>query len=110
MAEQKLEQKVQPNLEAEIAADNWREVLYLSAQARLLFPHLPITHQNNMLTYFRGLKPSHNDKLYTLLPDLLDLRIVLADEAQLGGDGLIHIVDHSPAMITPQPLPDRLVA
>lgn len=110
LSEQKIEQKVQPTLELLAAENNWGEFLHLSAEARLLFPHLPISHKDEMVDYFKRQKPGHKTFLYTLLPDLLDLRIILAERAELDTAGLIYIQDPSKKLGHSQPLPERSAA
>lgn len=110
VVEQKIEQKVQPTLDFLAAENQWGEFLHLNAEARLLFPYRPITHQDEIVDFFKRQKPGHRTFLYTLLPDLLDLRIALAESAELGTDGLIKIKDPAKTLVHTQPLPERSVA
>lgn len=110
LAERKIFEQAHPALEELASRDDWVEYAHLAAEMRLLLPDLPVQHLPKLVADLNRKKRSLRGSLYTLLPDVLNLRILAAERAELDGDGRIQIQDRVPVVTAQAPLPDRLVA
>lgn len=109
LTEKKIYEQVLVALEQLATVSNWHEYLLLSSEVRLLFPEFTPSHLPELIAHVKQQLHSNPHILYTFLPEVLKLRILAAERAEIGNDGLIHIQDRSPKMEAPAPLPDRLI-